>query len=133
MLFDLFAVCMCGEQWPPLQQAWSWGALCSSTTQKDNRRLGPCCRLGSLALLCSVWICEAAVTDGKDIVAYVLPFWMTCNVYSFYRRTAERRQLPILFVPQHPARIQMHIQCSSSQDVLKHFWNNIWNQCYRTI
>lgn len=65
----------------------------SPTSHKDNSRLGPCCRLGGLALLLSLWTCESPVTDGRDILPYLLPFPVTCNMYSFLKTTAESQQL----------------------------------------
>lgn len=55
------------------------------TRLKDNSRLGPCCGLGGLALLLSLWTCESPVTDGRDILPYLLPFPVTCNMYSFLK------------------------------------------------
>lgn len=71
------------------------GPTSTHTSLQDNSRLEPCCRLGGLALLLSAWMCEAPVTDGRDILPYLLPFRVTCNMYSFLQTTTESRQLSI--------------------------------------
>lgn len=45
--------------------------------------------------LLSAWTCEAPVTDGCNIMPYLLPFPVTCALYSFLQTTTERRQLSI--------------------------------------
>lgn len=63
-------------------------------------RLGPCCRLGRLALLLSLWKCEAPVTDGRDILQYLLPFRSDVQYVPF---PADDRGEPAAVHPSPPA------------------------------
>ena len=120
---------MCGEQccrWPdciPPAGPDDQGPDIHPPAWRTIAGLGPCCRRRGPALLLSERTCEAPVTDGGDILPYLLPLRVTCNMYSFIQTTVERRQLSTPLSPRRPASAHTHTSPTArSRRVWEHPW-----------